>query len=310
MTVIPAPEPGAKRKAGRQPRLATLDAERSSWQRYPLGEFTAAPPRDASPAAGQGKVQLEGAPRRLRDLDELPPAVTQRTRMLIVQGDDPDDQLRYSSRSEVTFAVCCEMVRAKCTDEQIAAVLTDPDFGISRHTLAQKSGSLKYAARQIERARAEVEEPMLAQLNADHAVIELYGGKTKVVSWEPSEVVYGFCDPGGPFLGFAQQHRKSLAVHDVGLKIAVLQLPPNRRSGKPGRTECRRAGDERLEVIDEVARARGNRPARVVNALTEVRPHALDNASLPFVAQVIRAIYYQSPAVRFPTAPSYPPACN
>lgn len=154
---------------------------------YRLADFTPAPAENAAPAAEQGKVHLEGAPPRLRDLDELPPAVTQRTRMLIVQGDDPDDQLRYSSRSEVTFAVVCEMVRAKCTDEQIAAVLTDPDFGISGHTLAQKR-SLEYAARQIERARAEVEEPMLARLNADHAVIELYGGKTKVVSWEPSEV--------------------------------------------------------------------------------------------------------------------------
>lgn len=83
--------------------------------------------------------------------------------------------------------MCCELVRAGCSDEQIAAVLLDPDFGISAHTLAQKR-ELEYAARQIERARGEVEEPMLAALNAEHAVIELYGGKTKVVSWEPSEV--------------------------------------------------------------------------------------------------------------------------
>lgn len=176
-----------KRKAGREPRLATLDEDRSSWQRYPLGEFTAVPSRDAARAAGQAEVQLDAVPPRLRDLDELPAAVTPRTRMLIVQGDDPDDQQRYNSRSEVTFAVVCELVRARCSDEQIAAVLLDPDFGISGHTLAQKR-SLEYAARQIERARAEVEEPMLAKLNAEHAVIALYGGKTKVVSWEPSEV--------------------------------------------------------------------------------------------------------------------------
>lgn len=153
---------------------------------YRLADFTPAPAESAAPAAGQARVQLEGAPPRLRDLDELPAAVTQRTRMLIVQGDD-HDQLRYSSRSEVTFAVCTELVRAKCTDEQIAAVLLDPDFGISAHTLAQKR-SLEYAARQIERARAEVEEPMLRKLNERHAVIEMYGGKTRVVSWEPSEV--------------------------------------------------------------------------------------------------------------------------
>ena len=177
-----------KRKAGRVPRLAAVIDECSSWERYPLGEFTAAPPKSASPAAGQATVQLDAMPPRLRDLDELPAAVTQRTRMLIVQGDDPDDEQRYASRSEVTFAVCTEMVRAGCSNEQIAAVLLDPDYGISQHTLAQKR-SLDYAARQIKRARDEVgEDPMLRELNERHAVIDVYGGKCRVISWEPSEV--------------------------------------------------------------------------------------------------------------------------
>ncbi|MCA0910071.1 primase-helicase family protein [Qipengyuania gaetbuli] len=176
-----------KRKPGRVPRMASLDEKRSTWCRYPVKRFTAAPPRHVSPSAGQAKVQLEGVPAFLRDLDELPEAVSKRTRMLIVQGGDPDDAQRYASRSEVTFGVCTELVRAGCSDEQIAAVLLDPDFGISKHTLAQKR-SLEYAARQIKRAREEVNEPMLARMNAAHAVIELYGGKTKVVSWEPSEV--------------------------------------------------------------------------------------------------------------------------
>ncbi|RJX68144.1 hypothetical protein D6858_09535 [Tsuneonella suprasediminis] len=154
---------------------------------YRLADFTPAPAESAVPAAGQGKVQLEREPPRLKDLDELPERVTPRTRMLIVQGDDPDDQLKYASRSEVTFAVCCELVRAGCDDDTIAAVLLDPDFGISAHTRAQKR-SLEYAARQIERARAEAEEPMLARLNADHAVILSYGNACRVVSWQPSEV--------------------------------------------------------------------------------------------------------------------------
>ncbi|QQN74711.1 primase-helicase family protein [Croceicoccus sp. YJ47] len=176
-----------KRDAGREPRLASV-VEYHPGRVYSLGdELTAAPPRNASPSAGQPTVQLEGDPPRLRDLDELPSAVTNRTRMLIVQGDDPDDPLRYNSRSEVTFAVCCELVRANCSNEQIALVLLDPDFGISAHTRAQK-GALKYAERQIERARAEVEEPMLARLNADHAVIMSYGNACRVVSWQPSEV--------------------------------------------------------------------------------------------------------------------------
>ena len=180
-----------KRKAGRVPRLAAVIDERSSWERYPLGEFTAAPPKNASPAAGQAKVQLDALPPRLRDLDELPERVTQRTRMLIVQGDDPDDEQRYASRSEVTFAVVCELVRAQCSDEQIAAVLLDPDFGISAHTLAQKSGPLRYAERQIARARAEVEEPMLRELNAKHFAVGSIGGKFRIASPRRSEIDKG-----------------------------------------------------------------------------------------------------------------------
>lgn len=174
---------------GRKPRLARLvhPAEGEAPTVYSMAEFTAAPTRNASPTAGQGKVQLKGVPPPLASLDELPAEVTPRIRMLIVQGCDPDEPDKYASRSEVTFAVVCGMVRGGCTDEQIGAVLLDPDMGISAHTREQKR-PLEYAARQIERARAEVEEPMLARLNADHAVIELYGGKTKVVSWEPSEV--------------------------------------------------------------------------------------------------------------------------
>lgn len=169
-----------KRKAGRVPRLASV-LERHDDRVYTLHEFTAAP-RIQNDDGGlvAPTVKISGNLRRLKDLDELPEKVSQRTRMLIVQGDDPDDQLRYSSRSEVTFAVCCELVRAGCDDDTIAAVITDPDFGISAHTLAQKR-SMAYAARQIERAREEVCEPMLRKLNERHAVISDIGGKCRVV---------------------------------------------------------------------------------------------------------------------------------
>lgn len=176
-----------KRQAGRVPRLATVDEARSPGDRYSLSKFTLGPARSVAPAAGQATVQLESVPPPLASLDELPERVTQRTRMLIVQGDDPDDALRYDSRSEVQFGVVCELVRAGCDDKTIAAVILDRDLGISAHTYAQQR-PLSYAARQIARARAEVEEPMLARLNADHAVIEMYGGKVRVVSWEPSEI--------------------------------------------------------------------------------------------------------------------------
>ena len=139
-----------KRAAGRVPRLASV-VEYHAGRVYSLAEFTQGPPRTAAGTAGQGKVQLEAAPPPI-DLDTLPPTVSQRTRMLIVQGCDPDDELRYDSRSEVLFGVCCDLVRAGCDDDTIAAVILDRDLPISAHVLAQRR-PVQYAARQIERAR-------------------------------------------------------------------------------------------------------------------------------------------------------------
>lgn len=172
-----------KRARGRVERpTATVWLEDST---YALTDFTPAP--IAETQSSTGGVELTADLPQIKDLDELPPAVTQRTRMLIVQGDDPDDPTRYGSKSEVMWAVTCELVRAGCEDDMIASVLLDPDFGISDHPLRQKR-SVEYVARQIERAREEVIEPMLREINAKHAVVEMYGGKCRVVSWRLSEV--------------------------------------------------------------------------------------------------------------------------
>lgn len=172
-----------KRKAGRVPALSKIVYTKPREVRtYHLSEFTPAPQvQSGDGASSPNKVKISGNLPRLTDLDDLPEAVSPRTRMLIVQGDDPDDQTRYSSRSEVTFAVCCELIRAGCDDDTIAAVLLDPDFAISGHTLSQKR-SVDYAARQIERAREEVIEPWLRKLNAKHAVISDVGGRCRVIS--------------------------------------------------------------------------------------------------------------------------------
>lgn len=175
-----------KRKRGRTETLATI-VELSDIT-YPLHDFTPAPEVQSTKGTGSAnKVVISGNLPRLKDLDELPEEVTQRTRMLIVQGDDPDDPTRYGSKSEVMWAVVCELVRAGCEDDMIAAVLLDPDLGVSDHPLRQKR-SVEYVARQIERAKEEVVEPMLRKLNEQHAVIEMYGGKCRVVSQRPSEV--------------------------------------------------------------------------------------------------------------------------
>lgn len=145
-----------KRKRGRTETLATI-VELSDIT-YPLHDFTPAPEVQSTKGTGSAnKVVISGNLPRLKDLDELPEEVTQRTRMLIVQGDDPDDPTRYGSKSEVMWAVVCELVRAGCEDDMIAAVLLDPDLGISDHPLRQKR-SVEYVARQIERAKEEVDK--------------------------------------------------------------------------------------------------------------------------------------------------------
>jgi P4 family phage/plasmid primase-like protien len=145
-----------KRKRGRTETLATI-VEMSDVA-YPLHDFTPAPEVQSTKGTGSAnKVVISGNLPRLKDLDELPEQVTQRTRMLIVQGDDSDDPTRYGSKSEVMWAVVCELVRAGCEDDMIAAVLLDPDLGVSDHPLRQKR-SVEYVARQIERARVEVDK--------------------------------------------------------------------------------------------------------------------------------------------------------
>jgi Virulence-associated protein E len=79
------------------------------------------------------------------------------TAMLIIQGNDPDMPDRYASRSEASFKATIDLVRAGFADEEIAVVLTDPDFGISAHVRDQKR-PYKYALRQAKNARAKSDQ--------------------------------------------------------------------------------------------------------------------------------------------------------
>lgn len=171
-----------KRKKGRVPALSKVVA--ADWSRvYKLKQFTPAPRVQTSGPGGGGgpQVKLSGNLPRLESLDDLPPEVDARTKMLIVNGDDPDDPTRYPSRSEVLFAVLCSLVRAGVSDDMIAACILDPDHGISAHVLEQPRPQ-QYAARQIQRAHEEAIDPWLRKLNEDHAVIEDIGGRCRVIS--------------------------------------------------------------------------------------------------------------------------------
>ena len=168
-----------KRKAGRVEVKATV-----VWfdeGSYSLSDFIPAQRVQTGTSTSTAKgVQLSGnLPTVL--IDDLPEQVTPRTRMLIVQGGDPDDPTHYASRSEVLFAVCCQLVRAGCSDDTIAAVILDPDYDISASVRAARR-PVEYAARQIQRARENVVAPMLQVLNEKHAVIADLGGKCRIIS--------------------------------------------------------------------------------------------------------------------------------
>jgi hypothetical protein len=95
--------------------------------------------------------------RLVQDMSELPAAVLDQTKTIIVQGLDPDEPNKHPSRSEWLWYVVCALVRAGCTDEMIAGVILNPDFKISESVL-EKRNARKYAAKQIRDARSQPED--------------------------------------------------------------------------------------------------------------------------------------------------------
>jgi hypothetical protein len=79
------------------------------------------------------------------------------------------------------WAVACQLVRAGCDDNTIAAILLDKDYPVSAHVFRQKR-PVEYVGRQIQRAREFAEDPWLKELNEKHAVILDMGGKCRVIS--------------------------------------------------------------------------------------------------------------------------------
>lgn len=179
-----------KRDKGRKEALASV-VEYHPEYAYELKDFTAAPLIQSSGKAGltaTAPIKISGNLPRLGSVDDLDKlvdpsrgALSPRCKAVIVQGDDPTDPTKFPSRSEALWYVVCEMVRAGLTDETIASVILDPDFGISASVL-EKKRSTEYAADQIRRARESAINPWLLKLNSEHAVIEDIGGKCRVIS--------------------------------------------------------------------------------------------------------------------------------
>lgn len=182
----------AKRRKGRVPRLARV--VEAHWdRRYRLEDF---PEGQAAGSGAVAAVSAAALPEGLPDLMGaedprlLSPSALERA--VIMHGLPPDDPGRFSSRSEALFHVLCARVRAGVPDDVLAAMILDPDLGISEHVLGQPKPR-QYAARQIARAKADVEaatDPLLREMNERHALLTHEGKKAAV-----AEFVYELLNP-------------------------------------------------------------------------------------------------------------------
>lgn len=171
-----------KRAKGRVEALAEV-VEWHEDRLYDLSQFQKAPKVQKGNTSGfsSGAVTISGNIRRFSTVDELPAGVDDTTKLIIVQGIDPNEPTRFNSRSEWLFRVLCVMCRANMSNDDMYAIITDPAFGISASVLDKGSGAEKYALRQIERAREEAIDPDLRKYNETYAVIRNLGNKCLVV---------------------------------------------------------------------------------------------------------------------------------
>ena len=178
-----------KKYGTREPTLAKLlNFDTDS---YSIKSFTqAVKKQDAnnSPGGGGQRVTFSGNVESV-DLDTLPDSVTDRTKMLCLQGHDPDDPTKWKSRSDLVWHVACQLIREDCPDELIYAILLDPGLGISGHILDQQDPQ-RAAERAINNGHDAAIDPDLFQLNQAHGVIEDIGGKCRIIS-EQHDAILG-----------------------------------------------------------------------------------------------------------------------
>lgn len=163
---------------------------------YSLSAFTPAPqlPSRASIATGKAPSNMQRREVRVVSTDDLREwaeanqrVIQDHTLALIATGVDPIDPQHYPSRSEALFRAVCDLVRLDVPEEMILGAITDPNNAISASVREQRNWQA-YAQRQIENARAACADPTLEDMNKKHAVLLQEGGKTRVLSWERTEL--------------------------------------------------------------------------------------------------------------------------
>ena len=150
---------------------------------YELAQFSPAAPVQIGGVTSEVMPETTSNVARLNSIDDLDKwKVPDRVKVIIVQGFDPDyPKSGDNSRSAWLFDALCQLVRSDVPDDVIYSVVTDPDFGISSSVLDKSPNHAKYAMRQIQRAKEEIEEPWLRRLNERFLVIGNLGGKCRVV---------------------------------------------------------------------------------------------------------------------------------
>lgn len=181
-----------KLKKGRKAALAEV----VSWEDklvYDITSFTKAPQTQIADVGGSlaapvAAIKISGNIRRFGNVDEIPGDLSNKLKVVLVQGMDPDEPRKFPSRSEWLFYATCSLIRANVTEEDIYSILTDPNYSISASVLDKGSATEKYALRTIARAKEEAESPHLRQLNEKHAVITNMAGKCRIVEeqWDDS----------------------------------------------------------------------------------------------------------------------------
>jgi hypothetical protein len=115
---------------------------------------------------------------RLKSISALPESINERTRVYIVQGRDPTDEI--VDPDKLVVRVCINLIRASVNDELIYGILVDDRYEISKHVLAQDEVE-SYVLRQLRRGHEYAQDKRLLELNEKHAVIENYGGCCRVM---------------------------------------------------------------------------------------------------------------------------------
>ena len=208
--------PDAKKVAkGRIPALARVYSSDPS-RIYDYEDFMATPV--VATNIPQSAEKITQNVQRVEDLDQVRPEIPEKLKVVIIQGFDPEEKSHAGDRSAPLFFVCCELVRCGVPDEVILGIITDSRFLISASVLDKGSGVMRYALRQVARARDKAFHPKLAEMNEKYAFIMDFGGKPRIMWDDDGE--QRFLSPSGFCIG-VDNHKITIShggkEKDVGI---------------------------------------------------------------------------------------------